>query len=398
MADITPGYTFVSGEKNVDHADLNALGAGTINTTFHTGKSSVSANPTPASTELMVYDSSALSFKKGTLAALVMDHTGLLSARSAKTVPVAADALLLSDSAASGAYKQITLANLLFGAAAHTAPVAGDLFAVYDITGTAVRRISLGNLITLAVAHTAPVTADELLVRENGGAVRKMTLGNLINGATALTVPAAGQFITIYDGAYKKVDLAVLISGIATALTSPAGTELLQVNDGGTLKKITTANLKAYARVGLAGSSYVRVVEQQAPNTGGGTFTAGAWRVRSLNTELVDTGSIASVASSQVTLPAGTYRFAAYGYARDCAEHRCKLYNATAAADINIGSCARSAGNNSNASFVHGRFTLAVSSAIELQHYCNTTGTFGTAMNDGSVEIYAQVEFWKEEA
>jgi hypothetical protein len=112
----------------------------------------------------------------------------------------------------------------------------------------------------------------------------------------------------------------------------------------------------------------------------------------------VDTASIASVSANRVTLPAGTYRYAAWGVARDVAEHRVRLFDITGGVAVLAGSCVRSAGNNSNAAHVSGRFTVAGSNVFELQHWCNTTGTFGTAVSDGDPERYAQIEFWREEA
>lgn len=41
--------------------------------------------------------------------------------------------------------------------------------------------------------------------------------------------------------------------------------------------------------------------------THGGTFTAGAWRTRDLNTVLTNTISGASLSNNQITLPAGKY-------------------------------------------------------------------------------------------
>ena len=54
---------------------------------------------------------------------------------------------------------------------------------------------------------------------------------------------------------------------------------------------------------------YILIRDEKASGTTGGTFTSGAWQTRDLNTEVVDTGNHASVATNQITLAAGTYRF-----------------------------------------------------------------------------------------
>jgi len=365
MADITPGYIFASGEKNVNHTKLNNSAAGTVNTTFHTGKASAGSNPNVNTTELIVYDGTT--FKKGTLSSLFLDHTGLLSARTAKTVPVAADALLLADSAASNAYKQITLANLLFGAAAHTAPIAADKLAIYDSAGTEVKSITLANLINQAVAHTAPVTADALILRENGGAFRKMTLGNLVNGATALTTAAGTNAVPIYDGDYKK---------------------------------ITLSDLATYFRQ-QAVQGYVLVQHEVASGTDGGTFTSGAWQTRPLNTEVADVSGICTLAANQVTLSAGTYVFRGEAPASSCSFHKLRLHNATDNTTIQYGRSmfCTLGGVGYNTAIVVGRFTIAASKALELQHRCNTTVAttgMGAAGSLGGNEVYATLEFWRE--
>ncbi len=400
MADIAKGETFADGEQLTGARLNNLLDSAVINTAFHTAKSSAGSNPSTSATEVMVYDSGASSFKRSTLGALVFDHTSLLSARSAKTVPVAADLLLLADSAASNAYKSISLANLLFGAAAHSAPIGDDSIAIYDSANSAVKKIALSDLSTLLPAHTAPVNADKLMIYDSAdGELNNITLGALINGATAATVPIAADTIPIYNGsAYKKVALSTLISGIGTALVAPAGTELLQVLDSTTLKKITFANLQAYAQTGV-NRQYILVREDQTAGTDAGTFTTGAWRTRSMNTEHIDVGSNATVAANQITLSAGTYEFRISAPGYKCNLHQCRLYNATSAAAVGVGTVVRSAAGDDTVarSEAVGRFVIAAPTVFEVQHICSTTRAsdgFGPAGNLDT-EVYAVAEFWK---
>ena len=53
--------------------------------------------------------------------------------------------------------------------------------------------------------------------------------------------------------------------------------------------------------------SYAIIAEQQSAGTEAGTFTSGAWRTRSLNTEITDPDGIVSLSSNGFTLQAGTY-------------------------------------------------------------------------------------------
>lgn len=136
--------------------------------------------------------------------------------------------------------------------------------------------------------------------------------------------------------------------------------------------------------------------ETQANNTDGGTFTSGSYLKRVLNTTVVNNIAGCSIASSVVTLPAGTF------YARGVApqfmtnETRARLQNTTAGTTIQLGTNARSASSDATLTYsvVEGVFTLATSSTIELQHRCVTTRAtngFGTPCNMGDSEVYSSL-------
>lgn len=73
-ADITPGYTFSNGEQNVTAVKLNNATAGTINSSFVTGKSAKTAL---ADADLfIIYDPSAAAFRKVTLSSLLNSAVG----------------------------------------------------------------------------------------------------------------------------------------------------------------------------------------------------------------------------------------------------------------------------------------------------------------------------------
>ncbi len=54
-------------------------------------------------------------------------------------------------------------------------------------------------------------------------------------------------------------------------------------------------------------SEYVHVRDQKSNSTHGGTFTSGAYRQRDLNQVVSNPSSLGSLASNELTLPAGTY-------------------------------------------------------------------------------------------
>jgi hypothetical protein len=145
---------------------------------------------------------------------------------------------------------------------------------------------------------------------------------------------------------------------------------------------------------------YVNIQDQKAQNTQGGTFTSGADRTRDLNTIVSDTAGIATLASNQVTLPAGTYRCYITAPAAAVDRHQAWLYNTTDAATVFRGSSEVGSTSivSSQRSTITGRFTISAPKTFEVRHRCQTTLSgkgFGYEANFGT-EVYTIVELWKE--
>lgn len=149
---------------------------------------------------------------------------------------------------------------------------------------------------------------------------------------------------------------------------------------------------------------YVKVEDQKASGTAGGTFTSGSYQTRTINTIVTDTHGIASLnaAFTQLTLPAGTYRILAQAISYRVDLNKLRLQN------ISLGTTLVGPGPNeymaSGANTTHSRamlcgiFTLAGPSILEIQHRGQTTRAtdgFGLAATFGDVEVYLVAEFWK---
>lgn len=151
-----------------------------------------------------------------------------------------------------------------------------------------------------------------------------------------------------------------------------------------------------------SGGAYVLVRDEKANNTAGGGFTSGAWQTRTLNTESVDTGNIASLSANRVTLQPGTYRFRGSAPAYSVNTHKVRLQNITAGTTVAVGTNSvanATSGLDMTRSEVTGVVTITVATAFELQHRCTTTKAtdgFGLANNFSVVEVYATLEFWRE--
>jgi len=144
----------------------------------------------------------------------------------------------------------------------------------------------------------------------------------------------------------------------------------------------------------------LHIQDQKTTGTAGGSFMAGAERTRDLNTVLTNEIAGASLSSNQITLPEGTYYIEASAPAFAVNKHRIKVRDITGAADLIIGTSERSEFGSGvvSSSDACGRFTLSVSSLIEIQHRCTTTSNtdgFGEEVNVGPHEVYTDVRIWK---
>lgn len=181
------------------------------------------------------------------------------------------------------------------------------------------------------------------------------------------------------------------------------GSELVAVVQGGVTKKAPlSTRIKAYFDTLYASAvKYAKLSDTKATTTNGGTFTSGAWKTRTLNTEDSDSGSIVSISSNQFTLQAGTYRLSASAPAGRVNVHQTRIQNITDNTTTLVGSSEYSVGVTDSVqsrSVVAGEFTIAGAKAFELQHRCSSTRAtdgFGIANSFGLSEVYSIVEIWK---
>ncbi len=183
-------------------------------------------------------------------------------------------------------------------------------------------------------------------------------------------------------------------AGQQRVYTRDSDGHLCRIDSGG---GVTDIELAATASI-----PYLLYQDQKTQNTNGGTFTAGAWRTRDLNTEVIDTGGYGTLSSNQVTLLAGTYvvHASAPAYLIN-ARHQLRLQNITDTATLATGtSCyipTISTNMVSLPAILSGAFTISGTKVIELQHQCQSTEAtdgFGVAANFGT-EVYAVLELWR---
>jgi hypothetical protein len=209
------------------------------------------------------------------------------------------------------------------------------------------------------------------------------------NSITLVNAPTSiSKLQAYYDGDLQQRDqIASLIGGVLTFTeTIEEGVSSIEVY---------------YLSGGSLTAPYLNIVDSKASGVQGGTFTAGDWRTRDLNTERTNEITGASLAANQITLPAGTYHVSWSAPAHDVNDHQTRLQNITDAATLLTGSCGHcdtSSGTQPQTNSVgEGRFTLAAAKTIELQHQCDTTeftDGFGNASGYDE-EIFSQISIWK---
>jgi hypothetical protein len=136
--------------------------------------------------------------------------------------------------------------------------------------------------------------------------------------------------------------------------------------------------------------------ESQASNTAGGTFTSGSYQKRVLNTTVVNNITGCSIASSVVTLPAGTFYIRGVAPAYNVNANKVRLQNTTAATTIRTGTVQRTASSDATGcnAVVETVVTFTVTTTIELQHRCETTINnqgYGVPCNFGDDEVYSSL-------
>jgi hypothetical protein len=137
--------------------------------------------------------------------------------------------------------------------------------------------------------------------------------------------------------------------------------------------------------------------DEKTSGTGAGVAASG-WQTRALGASKKNTISGASLASNQVTLPAGTYRYRGHAPSNGNGAHQAALYNVTDAAYASLGTsmAATTTSGIQTLSHLIGEITIAASKVFELRQYNTNSGnSLGSPAATGQVEVYAEIIFEK---
>lgn len=178
-----------------------------------------------------------------------------------------------------------------------------------------------------------------------------------------------------------------------------AAANRVYVSDGAASGSWTTISNSVLATEAKAfQGNLLHVQDQKSAGTDGGTFNAVTWTTRTLNTVLTNEITSASLSSSQITLPAGTYWMDGTAAHNFVGAAKLRFRNITDGTTTLVGMCGGDADNGRGNDTIRGRFTIGGTKVFELQHICyageGTTG-FGDSFNLGEIEVFADVCIWK---
>lgn len=179
-----------------------------------------------------------------------------------------------------------------------------------------------------------------------------------------------------------------------SAVTTLDNADVFPVVASGVTKKITKANLETVLGVGeVTGAFAAR--EEQTSGTAGGTFTAGSWIDRTINTLEQDAASI-TLSSNRLTLPAGKWllRWAAPAYNVNTHQSRI-IINDAGSPEYHYGRSSISSSSLAVQMDSQGVALVDQSSSftVKVQHRCQITeATNGLGVAHGwGDEVYSEI-------
>ena len=225
--------------------------------------------------------------------------------------------------------------------------------------------------------------------------------------------PEVGDTVAVGDYAGTFGTYACTIARNSMLINSVAADLVLNAN-GEVMTLVYSGATKGWVTVGTVTADYPKTVlnkpffhcqDQKAYNVDGGTNIADAWTKRTLNTVIYNDIQGASLASDQVSLPAGVY------YVEGSAQHRCggTALNAIVAIFIDSIKAVQGQSNYLGTSSteevgVSGVITLSNPAVVSLKYYAGlaqATDGLGVSNNVGSItdasinSIYADLKIWQ---
>lgn len=179
------------------------------------------------------------------------------------------------------------------------------------------------------------------------------------------------------------------IDGAATFTLNPGASCMVQC-DGTALRK---AGLYQYDS-----ELFIHTQDQKASGTVAGASSTGE-NLRQMNTVVSNTLTGASLASNQVTLAAGVYRYEAKASMNGTTTSgRIRLKNVTDSTYLQQGIFAANINNQNVELSVGGVINITASKAFQIAHHVvagTATYGLGQGLTTGDIEVYADLKIWR---
>jgi len=236
------------------------------------------------------------------------------------------------------------------------------------------------------------VTGTDTLVSSDWGNLVDVTSGTFILAFSAVATLGNGWFGFVRNAGSGVVTLdpnsSETIDGSSTATMYEGEIRLLQC-DGSAIRSMVIREPQGV----------FHLQDQKTSGTAGQTISATTWTKRDLQTTIRNSITGASVASSVVSLPAGTYRVrgvvSGVSVAATVGISQVRIRNTTDGATLGLAVQTTTTPNSINVPLVlDTEFTISGTKNIEIQHYVTGTGgAVGNAASSGEVETYASIRF-----
>lgn len=227
-ADVTGGYTFTSGEKNVTHTKLNSLGAGTINATFYTDKSAQTA---VGADTLLYYAAAEAAFRKTTLTTLFANAPAINGLSTLNSV---------------GNFS-VNTSKFTVNATTGTAAVEGHLTVGTNLSVTGTTTLT-GTLTTTNSASIGALSAASLGVSGNSALTGTLSVGSTLTGIGAASF---WNNVTLGNDAGDAITFTGTMAGTLqgtptvslTSVTLDASNDKVLIQDASDSSKLKIASL-----------------------------------------------------------------------------------------------------------------------------------------------------------
>ena len=242
-------------------------------------------------------------------------------------------------------------------------------------------------------------TASYVLVAADAGTTV------IMNAAGATTITVNTSLFSAGDTVFLQnigAGVSTITAGTATVNTA-SSLALAQYESGNLYFTAAGASIFSKADGASAAGGFTTAIfhDAKADTVNGGTFTSGAFRTRDLNTSQFNNITSCSLASNQITLPAGSYQIYGSAPVFDVNRHQARFQNITDSSTTILGMSNFTrvfSDSSTGMASIQGAFTITGTKVFEFQHRAESTKAsngFGVDASMGSGEIYAQITISK---